>query len=75
MNLPMTPEAYVAAQGLKCPNCRSTDVRMYPPEHEGSLIQVSCECDHCKATWQEQYTLQGYTELDASERSETGDQP
>lgn len=63
-DLPLSPDAYVAASGAHCPYCNSTDIE---PKHDAeftidSLFQ-QCLCLNCRREWTDQYKLVGYSPI------------
>ena len=60
---PTTEEDYVAAMGLKCPSCDSTDTRVDGAYPEIGGVESQVHCDACGAHWKEWYELKGYSQL------------
>lgn len=60
---PKTVEEYVAAMGLRCPSCDSTDTRVDWTYPEIGGVESRVHCDTCGARWCEWYELKGYGDL------------
>ena len=64
-------EAYIAADGNACPGCGDTRFTKYVKGAPGFTASLSrpdrpvawVQCTECKATWTEEYTLTGYSNL------------
>ena len=61
----LTPKEYVDKLGLVCPNCQSGDIESI----DSASIEIGCAtqpcmCNVCNATWDDQYTLDGYGNLE-----------
>ena len=63
-------ETYVWKLGLICPNCESGNIETIDSVtvHEGCATQ-SVMCNVCTATWDDQYNLVAYENLEVLERS------
>jgi len=59
---PATSEDYVADKGQRCPFCGSASVN-FDDEWclNGCVTSQGCDCIDCEATWDEEYTLTGFT--------------
>ena len=65
---PMTSDEYKSDGGIHCPACRSSEVQNGSTDYNGpGCIGVGCTCESCGATWYENYSLEGYTELQDGE--------
>ena len=61
----LTSEEYAKADGLKCPNCGSTDISADGRlEADAGIAWQPVSCAECNATWNDEYTLTGYGELE-----------
>lgn len=60
----MTDAEYLATGGTQCPVCRATDISGGEVNVDaGSAYQV-VTCGACGASWNDVYTLAGYSELE-----------
>ena len=59
---PMSQRKYV--KSLRCPNCRSNDVVAGGDENKDGIIEQEVDCQSCKASWFDVYTLRGYDRLE-----------
>jgi len=59
-----TDEQYIKTSGLQCPSCGAYEVTSidHVETDSGSAWQ-EVNCDSCKSTWQDIYTLTGYDNL------------
>jgi transposase-like protein len=62
-------EAYVFKFGLICPNCESGNIETIDSVtvHQGCATQ-SVMCNVCEATWDDQYNLDAYANLELHEK-------
>ncbi len=61
---PATQEDYVADMGQNCPFCGTTSIEFDDLWClSGSVVTQECICNDCDATWDEEYTLSGYTPI------------
>ena len=60
----LTEKEYVNSFGLVCPNCQSGAIESINSVtiHMGCATQPYM-CNVCNATWDDQYTLDGYSNL------------
>lgn len=59
-------EDYVSGNGNFCPNCRSIDIEAnIALEADGLTAWGRVGCSNCKSTWNDQYRLAGFSDLDA----------
>jgi len=61
----LTEKEYVNKLGLICPSCQSGDIETI----DSVTVQIGCAtqsvmCNVCEATWDDQYTLDGYGNLE-----------
>ena len=63
----LTDAEYVATLGTNCPVCQSTRFDGGPVEIDGATASQEIWCMNCGASWNDTYTLTGYTGLDTSE--------
>ena len=61
----LTEKEYVDKLGLVCPNCQSEDMETI----DSVTVNIGCAtqpymCNVCNATWDDQYTLDGYGNLE-----------
>ena len=63
----LTDAEYVATLGTNCPVCQSTRFDGAPVEIDGATASQEIWCMNCGASWNDTYTLTGYTGLDTSE--------
>lgn len=65
-------EKYVELGGCRCPSCES-DVHISGGECEimegGAFQEITC--NECDATWTDQYTLTGYSDLEEGDNDES----
>ena len=66
----LTPEQYVEQSGMACPNCGDTRFG-FCLDREASVnanfVSTEVACNQCKATWKDEFTLTGYTNLTVPE--------
>ena len=62
----LTDAEYVATLGTNCPVCQSTRFDGGPVEIDGATASQEIWCMNCGASWNDTYTLTGYTGLDTS---------
>ena len=61
----LTEEEYVDKLGVACPNCSKTEgVEAEETEIGMGCAWQNCICTLCGATWDDNYTLVGYGNLD-----------
>ena len=63
----LTDTEYVATLGTRCPVCQSTHFDGGSVEIDGATASQEIWCKTCGASWNDTYTLTGYTGLDTSE--------
>ena len=63
---PLTDAEYVATLGTCCPVCQSTNVEGGPVEIDGGFASQEIWCKTCGASWNDTYTLTGYTGLETN---------
>ena len=61
----LTEKEYVNKLGLICPSCQSGDIEAI----DSVTVNIGCAtqpfmCNVCEATWDDQYTLDGYGNLE-----------
>ena len=63
----LTEKEYVNSFGLVCPNCQSGAIESINSVtiHMGCATQPYM-CNVCNATWDDQYTLDGYSNLETA---------
>lgn len=54
---------YVAGGGNKCPVCGSNDISAERLESDSSQAWADVNCRKCGSTWQDVYSLVGYSNL------------
>ena len=63
----LTPEQYVDQSGIPCPGCGDTRFVHYRNDDDTQItpnsVWVGVSCTECKATWDDEYALTGYTNL------------
>ncbi len=60
-------ESYLKTHGKFCPNCRSSNIESYGAmEADGDLAWSHVTCGNCSSTWQENYRLESFSDLDAT---------
>ena len=67
----LTEKEYVNKLGLVCPNCQSGNMESI----DSVRVDMGCAtqpymCNVCNATWDDQYTLDGYDNLQVKEVEE-----
>lgn len=57
---------YLEHKGVRCPFCMSDDITTTGPAHINSFgnQQQGCKCLNCKATWDDEYSLVGISNLE-----------
>lgn len=63
----LTDAEYVATLGTNCPVCQSTQLEGSSVDIDGGFASQEIWCKTCGASWNDTYTLTGYTNLDTSE--------
>ena len=63
----LTDTEYVATLGTRCPVCQNTHFDGGSVEIDGATASQEIWCKTCGASWNDTYTLTGYTGLDTSE--------
>lgn len=63
---PLTDAEYVATLGTRCPVCQSTRLDGGSVEIDGATASQEIRCKACGASWNDTYTLTGYTGLETS---------
>ncbi len=59
-------ENYLRTHGKFCPNCDSMNIESYGSmEADGDLVWSHVICSDCSATWQDNYRLESFSDLDA----------
>jgi|GEM_PF-1359028 len=59
-------ENYVRSHSKFCPNCGSMNIESYGSmESDGDLVWSHVICSNCSATWQDNYRLESFSDLDA----------
>lgn len=59
-------ENYLRTHGKFCPNCNSVNIESYGSmEADGDLVWSHVICSDCSATWQDNYRLESFSDLDA----------
>lgn len=58
----LTSEQYVAQGGGCCPYCGCGDIEGHFVEIDGPKASQEVDCQLCKASWVDHYTLAGYTQ-------------
>jgi hypothetical protein len=59
-------EYYLRTSGKFCPNCNSVNIESYGSiEAGGDLAWSHVICSDCSATWQDNYRLESFSDLDA----------
>tara|TARA_R100000306_G_C4312892_1_gene111148 strand:+ start:200 stop:430 length:231 start_codon:yes stop_codon:yes gene_type:complete len=70
----LTPEQYVDQSGMACPGCGDTRF-VFGLDREASVnansVSTEVACSECKATWKDEFTLTGYTDLKVEESDGT----
>lgn len=61
----LSNEQYVAKGGTQCPVCRATDISGGEVNVDAGHAYQAITCNVCSATWNDVYTLVGYSELEA----------
>ena len=62
----LTDAEYVAKLGTNCPVCQSTQLGGSSVDIDGGVASQDVYCKTCGASWNDTYTLTGYTNLDTS---------
>ena len=62
----LTDAEYVAKLGTRCPVCQSTQLEGGSVNIDGGVASQDIWCKTCGASWNDTYTLTGYTDLDTS---------
>ena len=60
---PLTDAEYVATLGTNCPVCQSTELEGSSVDIDGGVASQEIWCKTCGASWNDTYTLTGYTDL------------
>ena len=61
----LTEKEYADKLGVTCPNCDKTEgVEAWDTEIGMGCAWQNCSCTLCGATWDDQYTLDGYGNLE-----------
>ena len=63
---PLTDTEYVAMLGTNCPVCQSTQLEGSSVDIDGGVASQKIWCKTCGASWNDTYTLTGYTNLDTN---------
>ena len=63
---PLTDAECVAALGTNCPVCQSTRFDGGSVEIDGATASQEIRCMNCGASWNDTYTLTGYTGLETN---------
>jgi transposase-like protein len=58
---------YVAKLGCHCPQCGSEDISGGEVNIDAGTAYQEMSCDSCNATWNDQYDLVGYSNLNKGE--------
>ncbi len=62
---------YVAGNGCFCPNCGSRNIEANVAlETDGLTAWGRVGCSQCESTWQDQYNLVGFSDLEATHLSQ-----
>jgi hypothetical protein len=60
-------ENYLRTRGKFCPNCCSMNIESHGSmEADGDLVWSHVICSDCSSTWQENYRLESFSDLDAT---------
>lgn len=62
----LTDTEYVATLGTNCPVCQSTQLEGSSVDIDSGVASQEIWCKTCGASWNDIYTLTGYTDLDAN---------
>lgn len=57
---PISPAAYAAGGGIRCPFCGSRNIRGEHIEVEGGKAYQEVGCDDCDKSWLDEYKLVGW---------------
>jgi transposase-like protein len=68
--MPQTNEEFVQSCGNKCPSCQSENISAEDFEPEGAHAWRPVSCDDCGASWNETYSLTGYSELEPANETD-----
>ena len=65
---PLTDHEYVKTSGQKCPNCLNDDIEADRIDSDtldptNTAISVTVNCNHCGASWDDLYRLEGHQDL------------
>jgi len=60
---PMTQDEFVAHSGNSCPACWEQSAEAGSLEADGDCAWALVKCTKCKAEWEEEYLLTGYSDL------------
>ena len=63
---PLAGAEYVAKLGTNCPVCQSTQLEGSSVDIDGGAASQEIRCKTCGASWNDIYTLTGYTNLDTN---------
>jgi hypothetical protein len=66
----MEQKTYLDMAGNICPNCDSDKVEAERPEADGNIAWSNVTCTECSATWVDQFTLVGFSQLAVEETEE-----
>jgi hypothetical protein len=66
----LTNAEYIAARGTRCPACGSTDTVGQEVVVDAAGAYQMARCQKCDASWNDIYTLAGYTDLDVGDESQ-----
>ncbi|MBS3963771.1 MAG: hypothetical protein KGZ80_04595 [Methylomonas sp.] len=62
-------EYYLRTRGKFCPNCGSVNIKSQGSmegDGDGDLVWSHVTCSDCSATWQDNYRLESFSDLDAT---------
>ena len=57
---PMTDQEYIDDRGVRCPFCRTNDIRGEDINIEGGACSQEVWCNGCGEGWYDVYELRGY---------------
>lgn len=58
----LTPQEYVAYDGIRCPFCESNTAETIGSlESNHGMVFQDCECRDCGKQWTDEYSLTGYS--------------
>ena len=58
-----TSEEYAESGGTACPACGSSNINSEGIQSDDGVAWADCDCDDCKSTWTDQYSITGYANL------------